>query len=99
MSASALSFGLLRRMRRLTDPALTVLVVLEAIALFINLPLTDLGIWPAYLDLPLEILIVAAAVVVVSWHRLAATAIFVSFVASVAAATLRNVLPSHFSTY
>jgi hypothetical protein len=97
--SSSLSFGLIRRMRRLTDPALTALVILEGIALFINLPLTDLGIWPVYLDLPLEILIVAAAVIVVSWHRVAATALLVSFAASVASAVFRDVLASQVSTY
>jgi hypothetical protein len=99
MATTFFSFSILRRLRRLTDPALTVLVVLEAIALFVNVPLTDLEIWPIYLDLPLEILIVAAAVVVVSWHRTAVTALVLSFAASVASAAFRDVLASHISTY
>lgn len=99
MSTSTLRFGLLRRLRRLSDPALTVLVILEAFALFVNLPLTEVGVWPVYVDLPLEILIVAAAVIVVSWHRLAMTVLLVSFTASAASAAFRNDLPSNLTVY
>jgi len=99
MSTGIISFGLLRRMRRLSDPALTFLVTLELLALFVNLPLTDLNYWPAALDLPLEILIVVAAVMVVSWNRSAITALLLAFVASFATAAFRNVLASHVATY
>jgi len=99
MPNGLISFGLLRRMRRLSDPALTFLVILELLALFVNLPLTDLNYWPALLDLPLEILIVVAAIMVVSWNRSAITALLVAFIASFATAAFRNVLASHVATY
>lgn len=99
MTHSLVSFGLLRRMRRLSDPALTALVILELLAVFVNLPLTDLNLWPALFDLPLEILIVAVAVMVVSWHRSAVTALLLAFLASFATAAFRNVLASHIATY
>jgi hypothetical protein len=94
-----LNFGLLLRLRRLSDPALTVLVVLELIAIFINLPLTDLGLWPAYLDFPLELLIIAAAIMVVSCNRSAVTAIVIAFLASFAATAFRSLIASHITTY
>lgn len=95
---TAWQIGWARRLRRLSDPALTVLVVLQLLALFLDLPLTDMGIFRPTSLLMLEVMTLASALLVVSWKRAAVIALLVSFFAGVGAAELRGVLASQTAT-
>lgn len=97
-TVSATKIGWIRRLRRLSDPALTVLVVLQVLALFVDMPLTDMGsVGPGSLIL-LELLTLGAAVLVVSWKRAAVFALLGSFLLGILGAELRDVLASQTAT-
>jgi hypothetical protein len=96
---SAWQIGWVRRLRRLSDPALTVLVVLQILALFVDMPLTDMGWLSPRSLIVLELLTLGAALLVVSWKRAAVIALLASFLAGIGAAELRDVLASQTATF
>jgi hypothetical protein len=95
---SAFQIGWVRRMRRLSDPALSVLVILQILMLFVDMPLTEMGRSSTVSLVVLEGLTLGAALLVVSWKRAAVIALLVSFLLGIGAASLRDVLASQTAT-
>jgi hypothetical protein len=86
-------------MCRMSDPALSALVVLELIILFVAVPLTALHYWPPLLDLLLVLMIAAAGIVVVSRNRTAFVIILFAFAGSVMTTVLSRFLSSTLADY
>jgi hypothetical protein len=61
------------------EPSLTVLVLLELVAVFVALPLEDLGLWPFAARVILTIALFLIALVVVSQHRTSLVITVVAF--------------------
>lgn len=97
-SPSAWQIRWIRRLRKLSDPALTVLVVLQILTLFVDIPLTDEGIFRPTTLILLEFLTLGAALLVVSWKRSAVIVLLIAFLGGVLAESPRDVLASHTAT-
>jgi len=83
-----------RWQERVTEPSLTVLVVLEFFAIFVAAPLADMGLRSNPADIVLALLILSAALAVVWRNRAAAITIATAFILGVLTAILRQGSPS-----
>jgi hypothetical protein len=83
-----------RWQERITEPSLTVLVVLEFFAIFVAAPLADMGFRSKAADILLVSLILGAALAVVWRNRLASITIASAFVLGVLTAILRQGSPT-----
>lgn len=79
---------------RYRDPALTVLVLLDAIYLFMAAPLEQMGMLPRLGDVAVQLAIVAVVFVVCSGSRLAEIIVAFATLSNVSAILLRHVSPS-----
>jgi Ion channel len=79
---------------RYREPALTVLVVLDAIYLFVTGPLQQMGLMPAIGNGAIQIMIVTVVFVVCSGSRLAEVIVGLTTVLNIVATMLRQVSPS-----
>jgi hypothetical protein len=79
IKASALLGQFQQAMAPRAEPSLTVLVLLELVAVFVTLPLEDLGLWPFAARVVLTIALFLIALVVVSQHRTSLVITVVAF--------------------
>jgi len=81
-------------MRRKSDPALSALVIIELVILFLAVPLTAMHRWPVALDVVLLVMLAAVGIVVVSRNRTAFTIILFTFAASLITTALSRFVSS-----
>lgn len=91
--------SIIRWQGRAQEPGLSALLLLELLAIFVALPLSELGMLSLRVFNVAVSLIVVAGCAVVSRHRFALAAILVSIVASWVAIYLREALPSVATVY
>jgi voltage-gated potassium channel Kch len=84
---------------RAQEPGLSALLLLEILAIFVALPLSELGVLSLRVFNMAVSLVVVAGCAVVSRHRFALAAILVSIVAGWVAIYLREALPSVTTVY
>ena len=82
-----------------TEPALTALVIIELVAIFVAAPLTELGRWSIAADLALLAGIMGAGMLVVWRNRIAVIAIAVTLAISFLTTPLRTYAPSTLAIY
>jgi voltage-gated potassium channel Kch len=84
---------------RAQEPGLSALLLLKILAIFVALPLSELGVLSLRVFNVAVSLVVVAGCAVVSRHRFALTAVLVSIIASWVAIYLREALPSVATVY
>lgn len=84
---------------RLSEPSLTILVILELLGIFVAGPLTEVHLLPIPVDVVLVALVVLFTTLVVWNNRTAVITVLASFSLGLVSAALRHQLPSSLTIY